>query len=78
MDTAAKCQMSIGRTPDIQLIGRGELPGIAICRSDTKSDLSSCRHVHTAELHRLHRNAIAELVRTFVAQELFDGAFDQV
>ena len=77
MDTAGKCQMSIGRTPYIEFIGSGELLGIAIRRADTKSDLGSRRHVHTAEVHRLRRNAIAELVRTFVAQKLLDGAFDQ-
>ena len=73
MDAAGKGQVSIGGAPYIEFIGRGELFGIAICGANTKRDLGSCRHIDTAELHGLRGDAVAELVRTFVAQELLDG-----
>ncbi len=70
--------MPIGRAAYVEIIRRGELPGVAVGGADADGDLSSRRQINTAEQHGLSRNAIAELVGTFVAQELLDGAFDQV
>src|SRR5258708_15400944 len=77
MDAACKRQMSIGRAAYVEFIRRGELLGVAIGGANAESDLGSRRQIHAAELYGLSRNAIAELVRTFVAQELLDGALDQ-
>src|SRR5258708_30400304 len=67
MDAARKRQMSIGRAAYVEFIRRGELFGVAIGGANAESDLGSCRQIHTAKLHGLSRNAIADLVGTFVA-----------
>src|SRR6478609_10796930 len=77
MRAGAEGKMPVRRTPDIETLRIGELRGIAVGGADAQRYRRARRQRVAAEFDRLHRDAVAELVRAFEAQHFLDRGLDQ-
>src|SRR5277367_1039541 len=70
--------MPVRLARNVQAVRIRELRGVTVGRADAKSQRSPGRYFHAAHLRSDGGAAVPQLIRTFEAQELLDGALDQI
>ncbi|MGY3080632.1 hypothetical protein ACVWZZ_007040 [Bradyrhizobium sp. LM6.10] len=78
MRAGGEGEMPVRRARDVESLGVRKLCRIAVGCTDTQRDRRAGIKHDAAELDPLRGHAVAELVRAFVAQHLFDRRFDQI
>ena len=69
--------MPVGRTRNIQPVGRIELLGVAVGRTDAKIELAALGQLNAAYSCIDGGSPVSKLIRTFESKKLFDGGPDQ-
>jgi hypothetical protein len=78
VNAGAEGEMAIRLAPDIETIRIVELGRIAIGRADADMHVGPRGHSDAAKRRMLRGSPIAELVRAFHPQKLFDGGWDGI
>src|SRR5882757_10206729 len=73
MRAGGERKMPVGRTRNIQPVGRIELLGIPVGCTDAKIQLAAGRQLNAAQSCVNSCSPISKLIRTFESKKLFDG-----
>src|SRR6267154_1454706 len=69
MRAGGECKMPVGRTRDIQPVGRVELHGVAVGRTDAKIQLTAGRQLNAAHSCIGGGSPISKLIRAFESKK---------